>query len=62
MTDTEAWKAMEDGKKIRRPSWREGYYMTIENGIEMTYDEKGTHIATGFRSFTGEPVIDWEVV
>ena len=60
MTFDEAWKAMDEGRAIRRPSWEPGRYMVIESGIEKTYEGEKV-IAWGYRvlSMDDEPT-DWE--
>lgn len=48
----DAWKLMEQGKKIRRPSWVAGRYMVFnQDGIEATYDAQGNLLALGYRVF-----------
>jgi hypothetical protein len=56
------YKAMDSGKKVRRPCWNPSAYMKLNNdGIEETYiDDK--IVALGFRSFDDLDVNDYEIV
>ncbi len=62
MNTDQAYVCMRLGLSVRRPSWRKGYSMRInERGIEETQDASGNVLALGYRSFTCDDVLDFEL-
>jgi hypothetical protein len=62
MNTKEAFEAMRQGKRVRRPCWRSGYEMYLnEDGIEVTVDAHGNMLSMGYREFNNADPQDWQV-
>lgn len=61
MNTNEMYEALEQGKCVRRPSWRPDAYMKLNSeGVEETYFGEKL-VAMGYRDL-GDSCSDWEIV
>lgn len=60
----EAWKALQNGKKIKRPCFKGYWFMNPETGVFTIHLENGKDITYGKLGLTVMNIMenDWEIV
>jgi hypothetical protein len=62
MNAVEAMQALVDGKKVRRPGWREARYVQLEFGRQVLHTENGKCYVCDYRPvhpYTAWPGLRW---